>query len=151
MRFGVILYITVFPVFLVGCSSSPPPLHQVTGTVTINGKPARAVKVYFYPADGAEDNWTTRHSLAETDADGRFQLAKGIEAGEYKVLFSQFVDQRGIPVGSGEDKPDEFGAVHDRIPHPYSDHSNYLNSPETRTVSAEETDFTFSLSFPLES
>ena len=70
-------------VFLCGCSSAPK-LYVVTGTVTVNGKPAEGAIINFHPDDNSVDT-----ASAVADSTGAFkpisQSLPGMRAGHYKV------------------------------------------------------------------
>ena len=75
-----------------------PPMRQVTGTVSLNGKLVEHCKVGFFP-DVVEFN-PDRHGFGfgVTDAEGRFTIQhpqgeKGIWSGTYKVTFTLWVDR----------------------------------------------------------
>lgn len=132
---------------LAGCNRAPV-LVPVTGLVKIDGKPARAVMVYFWPGDDAPENFPTRHAIGISDAQGRFKLqcsaggVDGIEAGTYRVTFSKPVARSGKEMTSPNVKPDELGAV-ESLPPKYTDKDK---TDQTATVSKESTDFVFELS-----
>jgi len=73
----------------VGCSGrnpNYPELAEVTGTLTVNGKPVKNVTVTFTPKEGG------RASHGSTDADGNFYLKfggsdKGAILGQHEVTF----------------------------------------------------------------
>lgn len=73
---------------LSGCGgTSGPELAEVSGTVTIDGKPAEGVRVNFMPDAGG------RASSATTDADGSYTLAyssesSGAVVGAHKVTIT---------------------------------------------------------------
>src|SRR5947208_6374470 len=114
---------------------APPPMHQVTGTVTINGKPTAAVAVYFWPLDmRARKNSMYRNAVGITDAQGRFALksgagSEGIASGDYKVTFSRLVT-RGKTVTAEPKKSARTGAV-ESIPVQYCEPDQ---TPVTATV-----------------
>lgn len=57
-----------------GCGSGGPALGRVTGTVTVDGKPASGVQVRFQPVEGG------RPSMGVTDASGNYELVFSPEA-----------------------------------------------------------------------
>ena len=74
---------------MVGCGDgySGPPVGSVSGTVTINGKPAPDVVVEFTPTDGG------RGSSGTTDESGQYQLIYttnklGAQVGKHTVKIS---------------------------------------------------------------
>lgn len=98
---------------LTGCigeKSPSPDVYPVTGTVTLNDKPADGVLVQFIPKPGTSGNGCT----SQTDQDGKFTLAypgrkPGVEAGEYQVVFLKFAmpDGSSVPLGT---QPESVGA-----------------------------------------
>lgn len=77
--------------FLVGCGD--PKLHQVTGKVTLDGKPYERLLVYMRPTEGPVDKF--RMGVGETDAAGvltlRSSAGDGLAEGTYRVSFSCMV------------------------------------------------------------
>jgi len=74
---------------LSGCggSSDAPDLGRVSGTVTVDGKPASGVTVLFTPADGG------RSSTGQTDDSGHYELIyssseMGAKVGSHTVSIS---------------------------------------------------------------
>jgi hypothetical protein len=70
-----------------GCSSEPPELIEVHGTVTSRGRPLAGVAVVFVPT---EEKGTVARGV--TGDDGQYALTheserSGAEPGEYKVIF----------------------------------------------------------------
>lgn len=61
----------------VGCNKSGPQLAPVSGRVTLDGEPAYATEVMFYP-EGEKSP-----SVGRTDRDGRYKLRykRGVEGG----------------------------------------------------------------------
>lgn len=93
-------------ILVLGCSgfdeNSPPALYPVTGTVTIDGKPAEHVSVKLLKADNPE---LPPAVTGSTDTNGEFSLSSivdlskdglvpklkkidGVEPGEYFIAFS---------------------------------------------------------------
>lgn len=132
----------------VGCGK--PPMRQVTGTVSLNGKMVEHCKVGFFP-DVTEFN-PDRHGFGfgVTDAQGRFTIQhpqgeQGIWSGDYKVTFTLWVDSKGkaLPM---ETKPSEVeGGVKNLFPVEYEAPST---TPESVSVGTGENNFTFSVAAP---
>jgi hypothetical protein len=131
-----------------GCGK--PPMRQVTGTVSLNGKLVEHCKVGFFP-DVVEFN-PDRHGFGfgVTDAEGRFTIQhpqgeKGIWSGTYKVTFTLWVDRNGKPLPV-ETKPSEVeGGVKNLFPLEYEAPST---TPESVSVGSGENNFEFSISAP---
>lgn len=80
---------------MMGAKVKLPPLGYVSGTVTIGGKPAVGIRVYFSPIDRAiagtkEKKERARDSLGVTDAAGHFDLyylpeTEGVKVGDCRV------------------------------------------------------------------
>jgi hypothetical protein len=123
---------------------APPRLYQVTGLVTVNGKPADLVAVCFWPTDmTTRRNFMYRNATGTTDGQGRFALksgagSEGIAAGEYKVTFSRPM-VRGKAVTATIRKSSATGAV-ESIPVQFCEPEQ---TPLTATVSDKQRDFTF--------
>ncbi|MBA4030563.1 MAG: hypothetical protein C0478_06685 [Planctomyces sp.] len=118
-----------------------PDLHPVTGTVTLNDKPAAGVLVRFIPKSGTLGDGGN----GLTDQDGRFSLTyrgekAGVPAGEYAVAFSKFAMPDGSSV-SPDIQPESVGAKQ-VIPARYTsgERSGYLAS-----VSKGSNNFDYSL------
>ena len=132
----------------VGCGK--PPMRQVTGTVSLNGKLVEHCKVGFFP-DVTEFN-PDRHGFGfgVTDAQGRFTIQhpqgeQGIWSGDYKVTFTLWVDSKGkaLPM---ETKPSEVeGGVKNLFPAEYEAPST---TPESVSVGAGDNSFNFSVTAP---
>ena len=85
LRFSSLLLIC-----LMGCSSAGSgalPLHPVTGTLKVDGKPLEATSVALMPVDIASK---AKPAVGMTDKDGNFKIAtngdRGAAAGSYKVV-----------------------------------------------------------------
>ncbi|QDS92999.1 hypothetical protein FF011L_17540 [Roseimaritima multifibrata] len=93
---------------LAGCNSEPP-LHPISGQITLGGKPYERLIVYFRPLDGK----VTKYNLGvgETDASGKLFLrstaGEGLAAGNYRVSFTCIVSDKGQTVGSSDEKADD--------------------------------------------
>ena len=69
--------VIIITVFAVGCEKAPE-FGQVTGTVTMNGKPLDRVRVLFMPDPVAEN--TGAHSECITGEDGKYDLVYSKDA-----------------------------------------------------------------------
>lgn len=148
-RSDAVLLITALAVSVI-CGCGKPPMRQVTGTVTLNGKLVEHCKVGFFP-DVTEFN-PDRHGygFGVTDATGKFTIQhpqgeKGIWSGDYKVTFTLWVDNKGkaLPM---ETKPSEVeGGVKNLFPLAYEEPST---TPESVSVGSGENSFNFSITAP---
>ncbi len=89
-----LLTIGLFVATLSGCGGSNVPTAAVTGTITINGEPAKGVSLQFAPKSG------DRASVALTEADGtyRAQFVKnqtGVALGPCVVKFFIYRGESG--------------------------------------------------------
>ena len=111
-----------------GCGD--PELHQVTGKVTLGGKPYERLLVYMRPIEGKVDRF--RMGVGETDAEGvltlRSSAGDGLAEGKYRVSFSCMV-QKGLgseqaldPNEKHDDNPKLI--TEDIVPAPYSSDSD---------------------------
>jgi hypothetical protein len=73
-----------------GCGSEGPELGEVTGIVTLDGKPLPTVEVVFQPQAGG------RPSAAYTDKEGRFTMVYTLDR-EGVLLGTQEVFLRPVP------------------------------------------------------
>ncbi|HCS53380.1 carboxypeptidase-like regulatory domain-containing protein [Rubinisphaera sp.] len=100
------LSVALFCFMLTGCGgSSGPPLGNVSGTVTLDGKPLEDATVTFYPGEG-------RSAIGTTDA-----------SGNYTLQFNQ--DRAGAPIG------ENIVSITTKR-EPYHDESNTGNDIEGR-------------------
>jgi len=114
---------------LAGCSggaTDTPELGQVSGTITMDGKPLSKANVTFEPQSGAP-------SLGMTDEAGHYELAynkdhQGAVPGQHKVRISKF----GEP-GSPNDTEDQIPAKFNQ------------NSKETAEVKMGDNEINFDL------
>lgn len=95
---SLLLALVAAMLFATGCGGGGPELGRVSGTVTIDGKPAAGVKVSFSPVDGG------RSSMATTDDSGNYELAfspteKGALVGTHNV--SILAPEPSVDMGSG--------------------------------------------------
>ncbi|MBR9801107.1 hypothetical protein GYB59_05150 [bacterium] len=132
---------------LSGCGGSQAPdpdLVPVSGTVTLNGKPAAEVTVAFNPS-GTSENATRQPSFAVTDFEGKYALKhrngeEGAEPGEYMVTFSKYEMPDGSPPPAGSE-PEAVGAKQ-ALPERYL---SIGEDAETATVESSATVVDFSL------
>jgi hypothetical protein len=86
-KWSAILLLVIANAFLTGCNSDG--LNEVTGTVTLDGKPLSGLEVRFEPIDPSIGT----NAIGYTQADGTYMLhypgdKTGAPAGEYMVLIS---------------------------------------------------------------
>lgn len=119
---------------LSGCAGDPP-LHSLSGKVTLGGKPYPRLLVYFRPLEGKVNQFNL--GVGETDANGVLSLRStagmGLMAGKYRVSFScmQPKGRPAKPVESTEEKPDDDRNVEmvELVPEPYDNTNNADTSP----------------------
>jgi hypothetical protein len=90
--------------WIAGCGDGQIKRYPVTGSVTVDGKPADGAMVIFCPGDDAPAEVRRTRPFGFTGPDGHFLLttltkADGSPAGEYKVLIQW-------PAASGGDSRD---------------------------------------------
>jgi len=126
------LALITLSLFFIGCggggASDAPDLGQVSGVVTMDGKPLEGAMVTFEPTGAAA-------SMGKTDAEGKFTLSylngkQGAAIGTHTVRVS---------VPSPGDAPDP--SYQDPVPPTYN-----INSQMTEDVKAGDNEFTFELS-----
>lgn len=93
-----LLCIMLLGVWLTGCGRGRPAFVEVTGTITLDGKPLEGAVVSFQPVS-QESGGFARPSSAITDAEGKFspgtfEANDGLPAGKYRVAI-----QKREPVG----------------------------------------------------
>lgn len=79
---GIQIWIALGTIVLAGCGGDFP--QDVTGTISLNGKPLPDGKIYFVPTDG------TPPAVADVNA-GAFELKA--RSGSYKVEVRMFRDR----------------------------------------------------------
>lgn len=98
-------------VLAAGCTKGTPGLVQVTGKMTVDGKPAEGASLVFFP-DGADD--PSKIAAGTVDSTGQYKLVTnlepGIHPGKYKVT-ATWPDRpkdskRGFSMSNAEDPPD---------------------------------------------
>jgi hypothetical protein len=85
-----------------GSDEREPELVPVSGTVTLDGKPAEGVTVGFVPQEGTAGTG----AYGSTDASGEYTLSHkngkpGVEVGQYRVTFSKMRQADGSPIPEG--------------------------------------------------
>jgi len=115
--------------FLAGCGDSGPERGEVTGTVTLDGRPLAEATVVFQPAQGSP-------SYGETDSQGRYRLGytadkPGAVVGKHRV---------SITTARVKGPPGEEVEVPERVPAEYNSQSEV-----TREVEPGENVFDFSI------
>jgi hypothetical protein len=119
---------------LTGCGD--PALHQVSGKVTLGGKPYERLLVYFHPLTREPSIFSI--GVGETSKDGTLVLRStagdGLASGKYRVSFACYVVQgsKNRTVGLEDDKGDDKRQLDtkDIVPEPY-------NSPQESPVEFE--------------
>lgn len=105
-----------------GCGK--PPMHQVQGTVRLDGKPVKGCKVGFFPDATRFDPNRHGFGFGITDPEGRYiiqhpQGEAGIWAGSYKVTLVAWVNKGGETLPP-DVKPSEVeGGVRNLFPDAY--------------------------------
>jgi len=126
----------IMPLVLVGCGESGPELHQVTGTVTYQGKALPFGSVMFIPQAK-----NAKAASSVIDATGHYQLET--VAGTHYVQVQMAGRLRGQPALEGEGAKLDIPEVDWLIPKRYS---YFQNSGLTATVAAEKEN---QIDFPL--
>jgi hypothetical protein len=133
-----------------GCSgrSSSDGTLPISGTVTLDGKPAALTIITFWSTqEGAEAAGVDRTT---SDDSGKFTLGEegnekqkgvGLAPGEYKVTLSRTVDRSGKPVIEGGKATEPVTAT-ETFPDGYQDKSA---TPLVIEVSPDKTTFTFDI------
>ncbi len=129
--------VTLIAIFaLVGCSGGAediPDLGQVTGTITLDGKPVEGANVTFTPPAAGKKS-RGKSSIGTTDAQGKYTLmysagVAGAVIADHKIEISK-VEGEGEALDVGEEQ----------IPKKYNEDSKL-----TKTVVEGENTFDFDL------
>ena len=109
-------FLIVFCLGLVaGCGSGVATTYQVSGIVTLDGKPVEGAAVSFVPHTPTED---TDAAAGSTNAEGKYVLTTfvagdGARDGQYDIRISKYVNKDGSAVV--ETKEPEPGAVPEKF------------------------------------
>lgn len=130
----------LFITMLVGClilggCGGDPPLHTLSGKVTLGGKSYSRLLVYFRPMEGKVNQFNL--GVGETDAAGVLRLRStagmGLVAGKYRVSFScmQPKNNRAAENMKPDEKPDDDRNIQmeELVPTPYDNETNADTSP----------------------
>lgn len=120
--FGMLSILSMSLVTHSGCGpSDQPDLGEVTGTITLDGKPLSGIDVVFQPVSG-------RPARGKTDADGKYELTyirqtKGTKIGSNRVEIAPSEDGEAEESAGEEDgkpasKPSKSGKP--KIPPKYN-------------------------------
>jgi hypothetical protein len=105
-----------------GCEKADPSLVAVSGTITLNGDPLAYATVTFIPKDGTPGFG----GVGKTDAAGRYTLlgsrdnAKGIPAGEYRVVISKRLMPDGSELAPNDNTPPMMSPAKESLPDGFS-------------------------------
>ena len=136
--------------FVIGCSGDPP-LHPISGKVTLGGQPHERLLVYFRPINEPVTQFNL--GVGETDKDGNLKLRSsggmGLEAGQYRVTFSCFVvgnsalgvDQKVDELSPGS----EDAESKQMVPKPYLEQEGTETSPVEFTIKPGQNVFEFDI------
>jgi hypothetical protein len=89
---------------LVGCGNNPLGLRPVSGTVTVDGKPAKGVQVVLVPVKTDLPDAMKQRPIGTSDANGKFSfttfvLNDGVPTGDYQVTATWVTPNQGPMVG----------------------------------------------------
>jgi hypothetical protein len=136
----VVLLCAGMSVCVFGCGNPKPPVAEVTGTVTLDGKPLELVHVEFWPEVGPR-------AFGKTDASGKFSLItddrtqEGCPPGRNKVAIRDTAHMKDDYIDDGGDWVDMSNGKKSRISSKYYDAPN---SPLTVEVKpGEKNNFDF--------
>jgi hypothetical protein len=107
-----------------GCGETKPTVAEVTGTVTLDGKPLELVHVEFWPEIGPR-------AFGKTDEAGNFKLItddrtqEGCPPGRNKVSLRDTAHMKDDYIGEGGDWVDMSNGRRSRI------HSKYIDAPNS--------------------
>ena len=101
-----------------GCGDGKIARYPVTGTVTVDGKPADGATVIFCPVEG-EPEFMRERPFSQTDASGRFELTTlepkdGAPAGDYTVMVRWLATSGPQPANVDPDRGGG-GRAYDRL------------------------------------
>ncbi|MBA4067024.1 MAG: hypothetical protein C0501_25600 [Isosphaera sp.] len=136
-----------------GCGGDPP-LHPVSGKVTLGKKVYPGLLVYFRPASGPPTGFNT--GVGTTDGSGTLTVnstaGPGLQAGEYAVTFTCVVPRAAAPGAkplNPTDKPDEVGyGVAELVPASHREPGAADTTPVRFTVGPGPNTFDYDIPTP---
>jgi hypothetical protein len=133
----VILFLLGIAPFFAGCSGSGPQRAEVSGTVTLNGRPVREGSINFFPTDG-----NTGPEAGGEIKDGKYHIprAKGPVVGQNRVELRAF-QKTGKRIQDPTAPP---GTLTEEIANVFPPEFN-TNSELKRTVNAGKNDIPFAI------
>lgn len=126
------IVLTAAVILLLGCGDGRPPRRPVSGSVTVDGKPAGGAIVVLHPVAGSVAPEAEKVRPTGTcDRDGRFvlgtwELSDGVPAGRWKATVQWFT---AAGVSDGAD-PETAHAERDRL-------GNAFGDPEATPLTVE--------------
>jgi hypothetical protein len=135
-----LLMLAALAMLSAGCSSGEFATANVSGRVTVNGKPVEKVSVMFQPVAAEGKLNAGVGSYGVTDAEGRYALkligkeSKGAVIGKHKVRFENYTD----PGDTSVDSPKRRQAAPTvKIPQRYYDKAMDFEVPSGGTDKAD--------------
>lgn len=108
------LILCVLVTAFVGCGESNPPTEEVTGVVTLDGKPVEGATITFTADDAAGESATGKSGVDGKYTLTTFSAGDGAMAGSYKITVKKFPEVEGsaAPTAPVEEKSqeDEYAA-----------------------------------------
>jgi hypothetical protein len=109
-------------VLLVGCGPKPPRVAQVSGRVTLDGKPLPKASVTFVPMASKENQNPGPTAQGMTDSDGRYQVAvdvstPGAVVGKCRIYVTTILSDPAI---DDRDAGGPIRKVRDKVPQRYN-------------------------------
>lgn len=135
-----LFYLLIGLILVVATGCSDPSTHDVTGKVTMGGKPYNRLIVYMRPVSGKADKFTT--GVGSTDSDGNLAFGSnvgGLAAGTYRVTFSLRVTPKNKSLKKDAKGDEDRGGPEyqvEAVPSPYDDVTSADSSPVEFEVSS---------------